>query len=311
MRLLVLIFTAAVSLAQAVHDPPLKPSGHKLEIKPGPTAPGQPVETPKEPGDDVHTAPDGALVATSRSRSFPFPLTNRMEPIIHVSYRMSNGTVEYDYVVSNGPEAHDEIGLFEFHVTAPAQVSVPAPWKAQRIAIPNAASKIGFYRFVKDRDLTGRLSPGNSLQSLRVVSPALPGLVEAVFHPNPLHAPTMRPEANHFLEGASPWVQQQLSRLDIPERHLLRKLVIGPAVPLGVDSFERIRQDIRSASQSPEFRPSLQAQRLPDSPAALEIWLKEQGTSPARGLLDEFVNAMIWRLHRLKGPNQKPPLLPP
>lgn len=287
-------------------DPGATPKpGYRMEMKQGPLVAG-PAPIVMEAGDNVTVRSDGAIVAASRLRSFTFLPTNRMEPNVRVSYALVNGRVQYDYLISNGPGGVNSIDAFALAISAPADVVAPDPWTALKINRPNVAPSLGFFQFVKDGDPKARLAAGVRLNPIRVLSDFGPGLIEATFYPDP--ASTGSPSAQgladgDFINAASPWVQQRLLELDTPERHQVRGLAIGPVAPLGTDSAEGIRLEIQAATQRPQLsllRDHILRLPAPAERVALGSWLGQLRKISSAGLVADFVDAMTWRLQRLR-----------
>lgn len=299
--LLCLLFSALLN-AQSI-DPKAKPQpGVKFEMRPGPLVSG-PVPVEKDPGDDVIVRPDGAIVATSRSRSFVFPLTNRMEPTLSVSYSFVNNRILYEYSLSNGAIAADPISSFMLGIAVDAEVTAPEPWKSMKVTRPFEPPMLGFYRAVIDSDSArGLLRAGESVRSIRVSCDGVPGLVESTIYPEPLQPQYRANEYQEFMGATSPWVRRRLTELDTADRHRLRGLAIGPVTPLGADSIEAIRKEIQTASQRPQFaalQVQVRSQSFPIDKAGLARWLADARKQAASGIVADFLDAMVWRLNRL------------
>lgn len=300
MKYSIALLIPLVALSQVI-DPNAKPRpGYRIELKQGPLVPG-PSVIEKEPGDSVVVQPDGSIVAASRSRSFVFPLANRMEPNVRVSYSLVGNRVQYEYVISNGLGALNAIASFVFAISSPSDTTAPEPWRAVRISKPNENPSMGFYRLAQDRDERGRLKAGVTLDVIRVVSDHAPGLIETTFHAQPVTQPVGSMTSGEFFNSASPWVQQRLGEIDTKDRHRLRGLTIGPVIPLNTDSLEGIRREIQDAEQHPQFsllREQIQKRPIPVEPASLNTWLLNFRKLSAGGIIVDFVDAMIWRLQR-------------
>ncbi len=296
-------FLLPVALTAQSIDPQAKPQpGVRFELRPGPLVPG-PVPLDKEPGDDITIRPDGAIVATSRSRSFVFPLTNRMEPVLRVSYRIVNNRVLYDYTLSNGASAAEPISSFMLGIAGEAEVTVPEPWKAIRVKRPFEPPSFGIGRALPDSEFfKGLLTAGASLTPIRVLCDDAPGLIEATYYPSPVKEPLGEMKDGEFINSASPWVQRRLTELDTADRHHLRGLAIGPVTPLNADSIEVIRKEIQTASQRPQLAAlqlQIRNQPFPEEKTGLSRWLADARKQASPGILSEFLDAMIWRLVRL------------
>ncbi len=302
MRYASLMLIPLIAMAQIV-NPNAKPKpGYKLEIKPGPVVPGR-ITVEKEPGDDIAMRPDGSIVAVSRSRAFTFPVTNRMDPQVRVSYQIVNGLIQYDYTVANGPGAGNAIDSFMLSINSPAKITTPEPWRYLRVDKPNEEPKIGFFRFVKDQDRIGKLGAGGAPATIRVVSGDAPGLIEATFHPNPLEQGAMQAAGGEFFATASPWVQQRLADLDTPDGHRVRRFVIGPVAHLRTDSVDNVRRSVENALQLPELkviREQMAMKSVPADSVSLMTWLSEVRKASSDGFIADFTDAMMWRLRQLR-----------
>ncbi|MBL8230428.1 MAG: hypothetical protein JNL98_18200 [Bryobacterales bacterium] len=289
---------------QRVIDPKARPKpGYSVEMKQGPLA-GGPIPIEKEPGDKIIVQPDGTIIATSRARTFRFPVTNRMLPRVAVAYRVVNGRVQYEYTISNGLGA-DSISSFSLGITGPADPIVPDPWQALPIQRLDEAPSLGFMRVAPDNDERRKLNASVTLPPIRIMSDLAPGLIDTTFYPVPF---AMSPaavangvKAGDFFSGSSPWIQQRILELDTPDRHRLKSLTIGPVIALQADSWQAVRQEIEAAAQRPQLswlRDHIMKAALPSDQAALGAWLQDlQKRSPA-GIVSDFVDAMLWRLRQ-------------
>jgi len=264
---------------QRVIDPNAKPKpGYSMEMKHGPLV-GGPIPIEKEPGDNIIVRPDGTIIATSRTRSFNFPVTNRMLPRVAVSYSIVNGRVQYEYTISNGPGA-DSISSFSLTISAPVDAILPDPWKVLPINKLNEAPSLTFLRVSPDTDSKQKLNASVTLPPIRMTSDHAPGLIESTFYPVPF---AMTPAAvafgmtsGEFFNGSSPWIQQRLIELDTPDRHRLKSLTIGPVIALQADSWQAVRQEIQAATQRPQLsllRDHIFKTALPSDQAALDSYV--------------------------------------
>lgn len=302
-QLLAAILIAPVAVAQGTKQPQPPKPGYRFEMKPGPLAPGPAVPVEKEAGDEVTIGPDGAIAARSRSGTFTFPLMNRMAPVSQVTYVVDGGRIRYQFRISNGAGARNAISSFAFEIEAAQDISASPPWSVLRVSRPAAESQIAFLRRVNDGDSTGLLRAGAGEAVVTLFSEGVPGLIFATFRPNPLEEATMKPEAAGFINSASPWVQQRLLELDTIDRRRVRKLVIGPTIGLAADSAAEIRTAITNASQLPEcadLKDYMVAQELPSEVAGLRTWVQAAKKKAPRGLSVDFLDAMWWRLERLR-----------
>lgn len=289
---------------QRVTDPNSKPKpGYSVEMKQGPLVGGSsPIE--KEPGDKIIVRPDGTIVATSRARSFSFPVRNRMLPRVAVAYSIVNGRVQYEYTISNGPGA-DSISSFSLGISGPVDPMVPDPWQVLPIQRLNEESSLGFLRVAPDNDGRRKLNASVTLPPIRITSDLAPGLIDATFYPVPF---AMTPaasvngvKAGDFFSGSSPWIQGRILELDTPDRHRLKSLTIGPVIALRADSWQAVRQEMEAAAQRPQLsllRDHILKTAPPSEQAALGTWLQDLRRRSSAGIVRDFVDAMLWRLRQ-------------
>lgn len=299
-----ILVTPIVLYGQAIDPNAQSKPGYKLEMRLGPLV-GGPASVVKEVGDDVQVRQDGAIVAKSRSRSHTYLPTNRMHPNVRTAYSLSNGKVEYNYQVSNGPSGVDSIGSFALVISSPAEIVCPNPWTALKIAKPNESPTLGFLPVVKDGDPKGGLPPGAGLDAIRITSDLGPGLIDTTFYPAsvPAGSPGAQRLEADFFNRASPWVQNRLLELDTRDRRQVRGLTIGPVTPLASDSVEQVLAEIQAVIQRPQFAVLRERALLVPAPAdsaALQGWLAELRKASPLGIVAEFVDAMAWRLQRMQ-----------
>lgn len=276
--------------------------GYKLEMKPGPRSPGATAYTQKEPGDAVAVRADDAIVATSRSRSYKFLPTNRMQPVVASTYAPFGDRLRYEYTISNGLGAVNTIASFELVTAVPADVTAPSPWRSVKVN-RSINPCLGFLRVAKDDDSNGRLAPGVKLDAIHVTSDYGPGLILVTFHPEPPSLAPLAPSDGDFVNGASPWVQQQLLALDTVDRRQVQGLAIGPVAEMRTDSAARILAEVEGAIQRPQLavlRDYMLESPLPADTAGLIGWMTRVHDRAKDGIARDFVEAMLWRLRHLR-----------
>ncbi len=279
--------------------------GREVRIKVKPLGVRQPEPRPeKEAGDEVVVRNDGTIVARSRDLTFEFPPTNRMKPVLQVTYSESKGRIVYVYRLVNRVGAADPISSVVLGFLVNVEASVPPPWFLSARPPSSRDFSAGILLDLSDDEYDrGILHAGSSLGPMEATCDGAPGLISVTYFGPPRR---QRPGAltdGQFLDAASPWVRFQLTQLDTAERHQLVLPAIGPVVPMKEDSPERIRKEIHNASLTPELAPLQKLVRsapLPLEHAGMEAWLAEMRKQQPPGILAEFLDAMIWRLKRLR-----------
>lgn len=272
----------------------------RLEGKPMPPPPPE-----AEPGDSVEMDRDtGAIVATSRGRSFTFRKHTFMGPLLRVSYSEVGDQLEYLYTLGNAAGSANTISAFALSLPEPTAVQAKAPssWGHLSILQPAAprVPSLAFLNVEKDGTETGRLSAGRQMGPFRIKAPGMPGLVGVVFTPEP---DPPKPEGQNdgdFFFGFSPWVQARVLELDSPDRRELRSWTIGPKRGSAGNDLAAIQTEIREGALVPEFgRNAVEIMAIAalSDPAAIRGRLEKLTATPFQR---EWVKALLWRLDRLK-----------
>jgi len=230
-----------------------------------------------------------------------------MKPRITVTYFQANGTVLYEWTITNENSAKQRIGGLVIDTSFPSDVSVPGPWVANHFKQRNGPDALGLLCVVPDDSPNLGIAPGRSLGPIRFSSNLVPGLIEAVFYPTPddLKDTSATGLSNgQFFDGASPWVREQLLKLDTSDRHRVRPSLIGPATSLSEDSVPKILSELNAAaSQHADF--NAVRKRLHEVPPTadrgnLSTWIAESLKQSNAELEGEFLRALGWRLQILK-----------
>lgn len=272
----------------------------RLEGKAIPAPPPEP-----EPGDRVEMeSATGAIVATSRGRSFIFTRNNFMGPKLLVSYASVGDRVEYVYNLGNAAGSPNAISAFALYLPEPNAVEATTPGSWGHLAIlkpaaPEVPSLLFLYT-EKDGPDIGRLSAGPQAGPFRVKSQGMPGLVRVVFSPE---QEPLKPEGQNsgdFLFGSSPWVRERVLELDTADRHEIRSWTIGPKLGSDGNDLAAIQAEIREGALVPEFaRNSVEILAIASltEPTEIRSRLDRLSGTPFQR---EWVKALLWRLDRLR-----------
>lgn len=252
------------------------------------------------------TDTNGTIISTSRGETFYWPLTNQMKPQVAVAYSQANGTVQYEWTITNENSAKQRIASLLMDMTFPSDLSVPKPWAAIRVN-RNGVEALGLLCVARDDSRSLGILPGRSLGPIRFTTNSAPGLVEAIALPTQEAMTNTSPGGltnGQFFDGALPWVREQLLKVDTRDRHQVHVSLIGPVTPLSEDSVQKIVSELNSAvAQHADFntiRKRLNELQLPTDSSQLGTWIAESLKQSSAGLEGEFLRALDWRLQFLR-----------
>jgi hypothetical protein len=134
----------------------------RLEIRQVPGSQQSAPAPEKEPGDSIVTDTNGTIISTSRGETFYWPLTNQMKPQVAVAYFQANGTVQYEWAITNGNSAKQRIASLLIDMRLPSDLSVPSPWVAIRVN-RNGVDALGLLCVARDDSPSLGILPGRSL----------------------------------------------------------------------------------------------------------------------------------------------------
>jgi hypothetical protein len=274
----------------------------RVEIKQIPGAAPIAPTVEKEPGDDVSLGADGTIVSTSRGETFYWRLANQMKPRVVSVYSLVNGNVQYEWTIANEASAKQRIDSVLVETALPLDISIPRPWVANRVKEHSGIEAFGLSCVLPDDSPNLGIPSGVSLGPIRFSSNLGPGLVGVVFDSIAYVFDTSPTGLTNgqFFDVASPWVREQLVKMDTVDRRRLRRSLIGPVTPLSEDSPQRVLSELKEATvQQADF--TVIRKRLDESlPTAdagqLSSWIAESLKQSNAGLETEFLRALQWRL---------------
>jgi hypothetical protein len=278
----------------------------RLEIRQVPGLQQSAPAPEKEPGDSIVTDTNGTIVSTSRGETFHWRLINQMKPQVAVAYSQANGTVQYEWTITNENSAKQRIASLLVDMSFPSDLSAPSPWVAIRVN-RNGLDALGLLCVARDDSPSLGILPGRSLGPIRFTSNSAPGLVEATVLPTQEAMTDTSPSGltnGQFFDRASPWVREQLLKVDTKDRHQVRLWLIGPVTPLSEDSVQKVLSELNAAAvQHADFntiRRRLNELQIPTDSGQLSTWIAESLKQSSAGLEGDFLRALNWRLQLLR-----------